>query len=203
MTKLKFIYIIAFSSLLIGCKYFQYKRIYTLEKSQTAKIVRYDFDYKPTKTDISFLEIRSNKDSILFTYKVKEDFKDNAIFEFCKYYYNRDTILFFQGKLCPLIDTKEFTINEKKIKLKKYYYDDELSYDEETTIYFNDSIGIVNLYNDGWMSIIGAFETGYYSIKLNEKLLNDTTGFYPRKPEYPPIPKSSIKEILKVLEKEN
>jgi len=180
MKELRFILIIVCSKIICSCDYNREKALFSYTRNQTVEIIRYDFERNRTGIDTSFLEILANKDSVLFKYKVSEGPKDKTTYEYCKYYYNRDTVLYFQGKLCPLIVTKEFIINENRLSLKKFYYDEELSNDDETTIYFNDSIGILSLYNDGWMSIIGTFQSGYYSKKLNELLLKDTTGFFPQ-----------------------
>ena len=189
--------------MMFSCDYYRDKKESSYTRNQTIEIIRYDFERTPTSTDTSFLEISSNKNSIQFKYKVSEEPNDKTIYAYCKYYY-RDTVLYFQGKPCPLIDTKELKINENRLKLKKFYYDDEFEYDEETTIYFNDSIGILSLYNDGWLSIIGTFEGDYYSKKINECLLKDTTGFFPQRFDYPPPPPplGSGEEILEILEEE-
>lgn len=190
--------------MMFSCEYYRDWKASSCERTRTIRIVRYGLDRIPTSTDTSFLEILSNKDSIQFKYKVTEESNNRSIYEFCKFYYNKDTVLYFQGKLCPLIDTKEFIIDEKRIKLKKFYYDEELECDEETTIYFNDSLGILSLYNDGWCTLIGTFEGDYYSKKIIESLLNDKTGFFPQNFNFlpPPPPPVLIEETLKILEDE-
>jgi len=87
---------------------------------------------------------------------------------------NENQIIFFEDT-CNLISSQEFDISGDKIKIYKYYYDRENSEDEESYIYYNSEIGLIAIYNLGWLSF------DYFNNKSTSGLLEyfkaDTTGF--------------------------
>lgn len=87
---------------------------------------------------------------------------------------NENQIIFFEDT-CNLISNQEFEINDRKIKIYKYYYDREKSADEESYIYYNPNIGLIAIYNLGWFSF--DFFNYESTSGLLEKFKADTTGF--------------------------
>lgn len=173
-TSVKLIILFCFLSCISDFKYYQ--------KSQNNILLHYYIHDTINRTDSIFLDKVELGDSIKYLYRT---LKDTFHFSFEKNLKN-DSYISIYGAKCPLVSTKNITIDKNTYKINKYYYDIENSQDEETSFFINDTYGLLIDYNDGWLDLIFTIEYDSISKILIDRILIDTTGFYKRFVPPPP-----------------
>lgn len=164
MTK-KLIYIFLLSIFIFSCKY---------QHQNTEKIIfrtNYVIDKGWIKLDTIIYSINRNGDFIDHIYK-----EQNDIIKIFRFFANDTTKMIYAGDTCPMIDCKEFCINDTIFKIRKFEYDIEHSYDEECSIFYVDNYGVISIKSEAWAPLSSFYDVA--NTELLGVLKRDTTGFY-------------------------
>lgn len=178
--KKQLFYIFILSIFLFSCK-FQHRN--------TEKLIfrsNYVVDKGWIKLDTIIYSINRNGSFIDHIYKEKND-----TIEIFRFFVNDTMKLFNAGDTCPMIDYKEFCIKDTIYKVRKYEYDIEHSYDEESSIFYVDDYGIISIKSEEWLLC------SFYDVANTELLgllKRDTTGFYWK--HIPPPPSPIVKDEI-------
>ncbi|NOX85284.1 MAG: hypothetical protein GXO86_04870, partial [Chlorobi bacterium] len=151
----------------------------------------YRFD-RIKSTDAIFLKIIPAKNRTDYIYSSNP--ASDTVFAFSFFVYKEtDSIINIFNKDCPLVKTKNYKIKGKNYCVRKYYYDEENSFDEESSIFYNENYGLLVYYNDGWSTLINTLYYDEISLQLVDSILNDKSGFYKQIPPPPPKIKNELK----------
>ena len=84
--------------------------------------------------------------------------------------------MWYFKKEIPLRDSRTIEIDGQKLTIKKYYYDEPRTYDEEEDVYFVDNKGLI-LTTGGLLGWYSTFDNNSNQ-KLIDYIVSDTTDFF-------------------------
>ncbi|OJJ22802.1 hypothetical protein BKI52_00170 [marine bacterium AO1-C] len=138
------------------------------------------------KTDTVYLTKIRKKDTVFFCYAdtlfTEELLHSREVYDysFMKLAHSDSAIYLDYVTATSLVAQKTFNINNQEFKVSKYYYDVKGSFDEESSFFYHKDYGVLVCFNDGWSELAYTIEYDQTSRILIDRILNDTTKFYPK-----------------------
>lgn len=144
-------------------------------ESQNEHIIMHSYthDTISKNTSILFKKIKLY-DKILYLYSLDGHILPITVLKYTMI----DSILPFSDPQGVEISKKDFDFNGKEYQIQKYLFDDKNSNDEENYIYFNNSYGVLIVYDAGWENIRTSYEYDTVTVELIDMICSDTTGFW-------------------------
>lgn len=146
----------------------------TAKKDNDIVLVKRYVHGKLERIDSLYLKKSQNKNLISYNYILNKDTLDYSFLKSSK----NDSIIYFWGLNCSLVSERVYIVNNHSFKILKYYYDEEDSFDEESSFFYNEKYGFLLGYNNGWSNLIFTMESDKFSKILIDSIINDTTDFY-------------------------
>ena len=129
------------------------------------------------------LVTKVSKDSIQYSYLT-----DSTIAFIIRINKNDKSRLTYYNFNTLLVDKHIFTINGQVTEILKYDYDEPSMFDEEASIYFIDTYGLIAIKGIAWSYFIHFDKGGQIEKEIFKLLQQDTSGFY----GYRPPPKVKV-----------
>ncbi|MDR2008979.1 MAG: hypothetical protein LBQ22_00670 [Bacteroidales bacterium] len=167
---MKYIFLIIFTIFfIISCKT-NYPEV---GKDNLIFINYYNFydDNEIVNTDSLILFKTFRNDSVFFEYSRFRD--TSSIYSFSKSTYDNSLIKVCNEYLCPLLSSRNISVNGKNHIIRQYYYDDKKNIDEETIFFFNDNYGVLAEYSIKWSYFFSSIKYDEVSQILFDSIINN------------------------------
>jgi hypothetical protein len=121
-----------------------------------------------TKVSTDSIQYLYGSDStVVFVFKIsKNDKRELTYFDFN----------------APLVDKKVLIANGQETEVLKYDYDEPNMFDEEESIFFIDSYGVIAIKGNSWPYVLQFDKGGQLEKEIFKLLQRDTSGFYGHRP---------------------
>lgn len=146
------------------------------EKAKEKEVVLEFHIHEKVRRDTFFIEKKENSESIELLFKLRNR-EDEYVELPNRFYKHTDEFIGLDSMKIPLKKSKTFRVNGKNYEVKKYIYDLENAYDEETAFFVVDQYGILVVYDLGWHNLAVTIPYDSTSQALINSIINDSTRF--------------------------
>ncbi len=171
MNKQKIVISIILFSIVISCS----KEKNKLNIPTTAHRYHYYKKDSIVESNKLLLDRIMSNDSIIYIYRFENN--SDEFMNVFKQLKNSNKTMLIGDIQCPLIEEKNYIIDNHKFEVLKYDYNKPSSSDEETSYYFCKDYGLLIENNYSFYGLVYTFEYDFVSQKLVNQILTDSADF--------------------------